>query len=180
MKRFLTLMAILICGTAFAQKDPRSFSVTDDNTVIWQKIFDTDKGIEELYEDVINSGKLMDVVLLNDKITAKLVKNSVNFKALGYNRGQVPMYIGTGDFSAFITIQVKDNRYRVTIQDIIVTINKNIGLGERGEDTHLEEYVLNKRGQFNSSFLYDAVRILEDYFTSLCVFESKSYINNEW
>lgn len=180
MKRFLTLICILICSSAQAQKTPKNFLITDDGSVIWQKVYDTDCNLESLFTNVVNSGRLSDVITLNGMITAQLHNGNVNFKALGYSRGQVPMYIGTGNFSAFVTIQSKEGRYRVTFQDIIVTINRNIGLGERGEETHIEEYVLNKKKQFTSAFLYDAVNILDDYFNSLSTFESRTFINNEW
>lgn len=56
------------------------------------------------------------------------------------------MYLILNDMTAFATIQIKDGRYRVTVENMYLVSNMATALGAAGERTNLAFFAI-KRGQ---------------------------------
>lgn len=174
-KGLLTIVALMLSATAFAQVE--NFSVADGK-VYWQRVYETDMTHEEIMDVIVNSGTFSDI-LDGDVITFRVVRGKIDFKALGFSRGSVPMYAAANDVSCFVTLQIKDGKYRVTADNIILTENVSGGLFKEGTENPLEVYAV-KRGELSNNFIKAPSKLFNGFFSTLFLFQKKSYIDDEW
>ncbi|MBR5175411.1 MAG: hypothetical protein IKW89_05720 [Bacteroidales bacterium] len=175
MKKILVSIALLLSVTAFAQVD--NFSVSDGK-VYWQRVYPTDLSHEELLDVIVKAGTFMDI-LDGDVITFRIVRGKIDFKELGFSRGSLPMYVSGNDVSCFVTVQIKDGKYRVTVDNIILTENVTAGVFKEGTENQLETYAL-KQGELTSGFQKKPSKVYNGFFSNLFLFQNKSYIDDEW
>ena len=174
-KSILVTTALLLSVTAFAQVD--NFSVSEGK-VYWQRVYPTDMTHEELLDVIINAGTFTDI-LDGDVITFRVIRGKIDLKNLGFSRGTVPMYVSGNDVSCFVTIQIKDGKYRVTVDNIILTENITAGVFKEGTENQIETYAV-RQGELTSGFQKKPSKVYNGYFSNLFLFQKKSYIDDEW
>lgn len=174
---FVVAASLIISATTFAQVN--NFSVTEDGKVYWQRIYPTDLTHEELLDVIVNDGNFVDV---NDGevITFRLIRGKVDYKKLGFSRGSLPLYASASDVSCFVTIQIKDDRYRVTADNILTVENRTDGMFKEGDEHPIETWALNKKGEISSGFSKVPSLLYNGFFSTLFLFQKKSYIDDEW
>lgn len=176
-KVFLVLMALFATATINAQTN--NFAVSDDGKLIWQRVFDSQASYQDIYNLVLNSGSFTDIVDNDGVITCRIPQTMVDFKSMGFSRGNIPIYVATNDFTGFATIQVKEGRYRVTVEKIVMICNEN-GLSKVGDETPLDTWGV-RRGNLTNGFLGNPSDIYNQFLTNLFTMKQKSFLeNDEW
>lgn len=83
-----------------------------------------------------------------------------------------PIYIANGMLEAHAIVQVKEGRYRVTVDGITTQI-------PRDKPTRLELYALRRNGEFKDGFFNAAAIILDNNLFSLFDVTTK-LIDHNW
>ena len=175
-KSILISAALLLSVTAFAQVD--NFHISEVGKVYWQRVYETELTHDELLDIIINAGTFTDI-LDGESVTFRVVRGKIDFKSLGFSRGSLPMYASVNDVSCFVTLQIKDGKYRVTVDDIILTENVSGGLFKEGTENTLETYAV-KRGEFTNNFMKAPSKLYNGFFSNLFLFQRKEYIDDDW
>lgn len=173
---FTAIASLLFSVTLNAQID--NFSVTQDGKVYWQKVFDTTLDHDGLFNTIVNNGQFVDVID-GEVITFRVVRAKVDYKQLGFTAGNIPLYASACDVTSFVTIQIKDGRYRVTADNIILTENRTGGLFTEGTEHQIETWAV-KNGEIAKNFAKASSQLYDKFFTSLFLVGEKSYIDDEW
>lgn len=165
-------------GVTASSAQVNNFGVSEDGKVFWQKVYDIAISHDDLMNIIINDGNF---VYINDGdvITFRMIRGKLDVRDYGFSRGAVPMYVVNYDVTCFVTIQLKEDRYRATVDNIKLVRNLTTSLGEEGEEESVETWAV-KNGQITGGFAKLPSAIYNAYFTNLFQFQTKSYINDEW
>lgn len=137
---------ILICAMHSFSLFSQEHFFAADGKLVWQKVYRSDLNLEDIMNTLYNSGSVSDIGSADGIITCRIPLTPIDFEGAGFSRGAIPMYFVLNDMTAFVTIQIKDGRYRVTVDDIYLVSNMATTLGEAGEKTSLAVYAI-KKGQ---------------------------------
>jgi len=180
MKRF-ALFAILLAfsATLFAQDGSR-FS-TDGASVTWQQVYQTPLDSAGVADGLIASGHFDNVVVTKDGFTCRIVPHEVDYRGAGMKRGLVSMYMLGGELEGRAVVQIREGRYRVTVDEMVFTTTLETPLSKRGERTKLELYALNGRGEFRSNFWNKGSSPVLDYdLFSLFELKERDDLEEDW
>lgn len=161
--RKIALFAILFAFSAisWAQNDSR-FS-TDGSSVMWQNVYQTQLDSAGVVDGLLSSGHFDGVIFTKDGLTCRIVPHEVDYRGAGMKRGLVSMYLLGGELEARAVVQIREGRYRVTVDEMVFTTTLETPLSKRGERTKLELYVLNGSGKFRSNFWNKGTSPVLDY-----------------
>ena len=172
MKRIVVLLVVLLPVFAFAQQN--NFSAQGMN-VIWRKVYTVDKNVsaKTLAYNMRMAGVFRDFFFEDGLITCEMVNVKALYQDLGYKGMSLPIYLTNGVFSGFVTVEYKPDRYRVTINRLVVG-NKRLG------DSDLEAYALKDDGSgIKDEFQDPAGKILAHTFDAFFSWLSNE-IDDEW
>ncbi len=177
-KRLILSILALLYVVASMNAQVNNFGVSEDGMTYWQRVYDIPISHDEMLNIIINDGNFVDI---NDGnvITFRLIRGKLDVTDYGYSRGAVPMYVVNYDVSCFVTIQLKEDRYRVTVDNIALIRNLTTRMGKEGEEEALETWSV-KNGQLSSGFQKKPSEIYDKYFTNLFQFHNKTYIGEDW
>lgn len=114
-----------------------------NNQIIYQRVFDCSSMTVELLDSVLRATPGVTGVEVKDgTITAALNDLVVDYKKFKFPQVSTPPIIQTGRFSGRLTAQVKDGRYRITVEDI--TMKGNIGYKNIPDPESMTEYATIK------------------------------------
>lgn len=120
MKRFfICVSAAIMSLNLFAQVN--NFKVSESGKVYWQKVFEDSRSAESVLTSIMASGSFSGLMESEGQASFHIDQRPVDVVALGYKRMMVPIYTSTYDFSGQATLQFQEGRYRVTVQDIILS-----------------------------------------------------------
>ncbi len=90
----------------------------ENNNIVWQKVFKKDVNINHIHEALMLKGDVKNLRVSDGILFFELTfDNKQDLYQYGYRKGSYPSYLGLGgEFSGFV--QVKDGRYRVTVNDV--------------------------------------------------------------
>jgi len=162
MKRLILLSLLIFPFLGVAQESDTeflNFKINSNGDLIWQKIYESNVTLEELQQYFSNESFTSDIKLIDDKFSGqskgkKLGAKTSQWKTLGANLF----------FEAFIIIDFKEDKYRVTLTDMKFSPVQKHNLwmgGTQNVSTTFEEFFVRK-GEFwkpkpvkNSLTLYD-------------------------
>lgn len=175
MKKFLIIALGCILTIAAAAQD--SFKV-NQNDLIWQEIYTHSNTVNEVINNIRMNNYLSDIRVNNNTITCTIHPIAMPFQELGYSRGGVPMYVVLNNFTGYATIQIKEDRFRVTVERMtLISNSETISASSQGETIPLNFYSL-RQGSINPQFLKKAGVII-DYMLDK-IFTQKSLIDDNW
>jgi len=154
-----------------------TLSVTDNfeienGQVLWQKVYETDLTKEQLIGQIKSSGQFVNISENGESLTAEINQLSMDFKGYGISEMSTPIYISRSYVKAFVLIEFKDERYRVTLKNIKFVQKYEDALSKEGETTDIELYALKKRNtEFKSSFLKKPSKIMDFTFQKVTDFK---------
>tara|TARA_R110002012_G_scaffold321178_1_gene547913 strand:+ start:99 stop:614 length:516 start_codon:yes stop_codon:yes gene_type:complete len=124
----------------------------ENGRIIWQKIYSSNKSIDEIHNLILKSGNFSDIKKTGSQITANINQFLLNRK-LSKSSGSLYMY--TDDITGFVLIEFKEQRYRITVKNLTFISNTEIhALGDGvGARTPLERYALNGNGEYRKAYL---------------------------
>ena len=134
MKSLLVLTSLVI--SMFISGLPHNFKI-ESNNLIWQKVYDSENSIFELYESLRQQGNYDKIYIVRDEIIFTINFESKNeLEAHGYKNSGYPNYLQPGGkFTGYL--QKKEGKYRVTITNI--EFNWNGDLVENIDDAALKK-----------------------------------------
>ncbi len=124
----------------------------ENGTLIWQKIIERDssKNIIDLF---VSLGIFEKFIIKEDQIMGDLKPFDADFKGAGFSEIATPMYVARSWIKGFLTIEIKENKYRVRIKDIILIQKYDDSLSKQGEETSLSTFAIKGVSDFKSAFL---------------------------
>ena len=119
------------------------------------------------------SGLFKDIMFDDGLVTCEMAGLKMEYKELGYKRMSLPIYLTNDTYSGFVSVEIKPNRYRVTVARII-THNDKLGSGP------LEDLATKEEGGFKSDFLQPAGRIIAYTLDKVFSGIQDNNINDDW
>lgn len=173
MKRIVTLLFALFPLLASAQ-DEALFSI-DGNSLVWRKVYASETPLDTrvIMYNLRLSGLFKDIMFDDGLVTCEMTGLKMQYKELGYKRMSLPIYLSNNTFSGFVSVEIKPDRYRVTVARIL-THNDKLGI------VPLEELATKEDGGFKSDFLQPAGRIIASTLDKVFIALQDNSINDEW
>ena len=172
MKRLLILLLALMPLSAFAQ----GFQI-ENNQIKWQKVYDSDMTLTDIYIAMVTSNEYADIQVLDDCIVATIKPVDYVPEDYGFRYGNSNTLLLNGALGpVLLRIDVKEGRYRATATDIRITDVTSGGLTPMGYESILEDYAL-KRGAPNKMMVEQFSPVFDQFLTRKTTFTK---VNDEW
>lgn len=173
MKKIYIILLISLIGLislkAKCQSDNKFNFRIENNTVLWQKVFDTRLTYNQIIEIISKDNKYSNIKQFDSTIVFTHEKLDPDLKGAGYSRGSAPMYILDNLIKQDVTIEVKQNRYRVTCKNIFCVQQRSIQIGflstTNGETHSIESIVINRKGELKKGITAYGYEILDYNYT---------------
>ncbi len=174
----LTAILLLIGTTAWAQEKVNNF-IVNESSLQWQKVFTTDLTFQELSEELKNNGLFDRMELSKNTITGDSKILFANYQAAGFTNLETAAYVSDSYFKAFVVVEFKEGKYRVTLKDILLT-PKTYDSTKKVELNNLDYYALKTwKNVFTEAFKKAPSLILDYTFTKKAEVRKKSD-QGEW
>lgn len=155
---FIVTFGLLGLGTAAQIPEDLHFSVKD-RIIIWQQVYESPADSAAVLDYLLGSGIFADVVEISNGVSFTIMPRSIDIQAAGFKRGSMSMYISLYRMTAHGLLQMRDGRYRVTVDRIVFLAEP---------DTPLEAYALNRESEFKSIFTsMNAAQAIDSELTRL-------------
>lgn len=185
MKKTL-LLFILICTAALFNAQENAF-IINNKQVVWQRIYTTDKNLNEIKETLLSSGKINVSNEGENYISGYFDNFIMDFKGAGYSLMGTPSYLNSNSkFGGFYKLEIKEGKYRVTVTGIKFAgdswslYSGGIGISDDGKD-NLETYALtNDREYFRGAFMGKSSIIIDHSFSHLFDVSKYEKQNDNW
>ena len=148
----IALFAILLAIPAILLAQDESRFSTDGASVMWQNVYQTQLDSAAVVDGLIASGHFDGIILTRDGFTCRIIPHEVDYRGAGMKRGLTSMYLLDGELEGRAVVQIREGRYRVTVDEMVFTGKISSPLSKPGERTKLELYALNGSGRFRSNF----------------------------
>ncbi|AQS93883.1 hypothetical protein BXQ17_07350 [Polaribacter sp. BM10] len=118
MKNFTVLLLFITCLNCFSQNpknEHENFKLQGDKTLIWQKVYEVEvskDSIVNVLKDFKSSSSFINKLEYNNFSFSGIS----NYSKISDMRG-MPIAVKT-EFNCFIKIDIKNNKYRITITDL--------------------------------------------------------------
>lgn len=173
----ITILLFIFITFNCVGQNTYNFSVNDKD-LIWQKVFDTDLSYNELVTTIENTGHFTDLSFVDSKITGNTKEIILDYKSLGYTRANITAAITIYKPIAFVLIEHKEGRYRVTLKNIEIVCQTNESIYTAGERESVSEIAI-KKGEFRKSFLKSTAEIYNYNFDKYFTFEAQK-VDDNW
>ena len=173
------LLILLICFKSFSQ-DLEFENFKNENEIFtWQKVYESELTKENIVKYFKNSGLIKDFEFSENTITGNIENIDLDFKGFGKTEMNTAMYISRSYLKSFILIELKENKYRVSLKEIKLIQKYNDGLTEEGVISELKDYAIkNNNSDFRNIFKKNSSGILNFTFDKL--FLPKNKKSNDW
>lgn len=180
-KGLITLLFVVIASLVVKAQITESgqIKIINGGSVIFQKVYDNQTGnIKQKVINLLKTGPFTDID--TSALTARLINYKLNFQKFGYSIYDAAIYM-RGTWSGNAKIEVKENRYRVTVSNLITKSSIEINYGaitDNATDLTYEECVVKqdgtlKKGQLKGVEIMDSN--LSDLFTVYEVPENENW-----
>lgn len=146
-----------------------------NGSVVWQQVYDTSTDIETMQQYLLTQGSLTDVQVVANQITGT-ISTPIDLSAAGAKVMGTPMYISKYDYKGRFTVQFKDNRYRVTISDIVLVQTETDIFGDVGTTDTFDSYIMRK-GEFKKAFAKKHYKIIHPTFLNIFTLQQ---LDTDW
>ena len=135
----MSIIAILFVSISIT--NAQSFYVENDR-LAWSKVYESDMNATDIVKSMLMSGNFRNIQLIDDSfISATLQEINVDYERIGYKRMNLPLYISNNYFGpANIIVQVKEGRYKVTVNNMILTEHYGTSLGGILDAVAIDDY----------------------------------------
>lgn len=174
----LTLILLLFSSiTINAQLDSlHNFILNNDLTVTYQQIFTSDSlTINDLKKFIASKSNINNVVIQENTITGKIENMRINYEKYG-GKYMSTLIILNHNLDANFIVEIKENRYRITIKDFVFTDTESLLAHNTNNTdvnkTKLNDYVVKTRKQtFKTGNTYTkGLEYCHQHFTELFSF----------
>lgn len=174
----LTATLLLISTLSWAQEKVNNFIVSESG-LQWQKVFTTDLTFQELTEELKSNGLFDRMELGKNTLTGDSKILFANYQAAGFTNLETAAYVSDSYFKAFVVVEFKEGKYRVTLKDILLT-PRTYDSTKKVELNNLDYYALKTwKNVFTEVFKKAPSLILDYTFTKKAEVRKKSD-QGEW
>ena len=190
MKFNITIVLTCVIFSLYAQEkynDPlypesNTVNVTnfkiDNGSLVWQKIYESKLTPTAIVKKLKADGKIKNIDFSENLLTGEL-NIPADYKNAGFSEMSTPMYISRNDILCSVTINFKENRYRVTLKNIRLKTTQEDPLSKVGETANLDSYALKKKNsEFKAQFLNVPGKIYDYTFNQVFEIETKTEDDN--
>lgn len=164
-----TILLLLFTTIATAQND---FKI-ENGQLIWQKVI-YEKASQQDIESSMRSSGMFDNISSGSSIIADIKETPINYRDAGFNTGNCPMYISASNMTGTVNIDLKDDRYRITVRNILLEGNvPNLAIAQHKGTL---DYYATKKGEFRKAFETKHYIIFQKQFESMFTFNN----DNDW
>lgn len=173
----LILAGLILAGIGLRAQTPKDYNFsTDGTTITWQRVFQASDTciVAVIRQNLAARGFAKDIA----EDVPGTISMEIAFRAfdtmeeIGYSRFDLPLYAGSGHFTAHAVLQVKPDRYRVTVTGWEVFV-RNIGT------VRLEGSAL-RRGAFHKNFYPGAADVIDYHLGTLFGGLDIPALDDEW
>lgn len=157
-----------------------------DNTLTWQKVFESDLTIEEMRSKA-KSLPIIDNVISEDEnsLTIDCKRIDHDFRALGGTEMNTSIYVSRKSSIGNVVFQFKEGRYRVTFANIILeqeyTVNAGMLTEKEGEQDPLALYALKgNRSNWRGVFTNKDHKIFDYSYSKVFDLSSTTTMNDDF
>lgn len=173
MNRLLALMISGLLGLCAAAQTPEDFHFSvKDSYVTWQLVYDESLDADAVLGYLLGSGNFADVTAIADGFSFTITPQMADWRSSEIPRAHVPIYILNYQMTAHGLLQIRDGRYRVTVDHVVFQDEPGVPL---------ETYAINKKSEFRSVFSApssNAAAVLDHSFTKMFTFQENQ--DEDW
>lgn len=160
MKKTICVALFALLGLLLAAQTTEDYHFyAEDGRIFWRQVFESPADSTTLLDHIFGSGIFVDIAEISSGISVVLPPQRVDIRAAGLKAGSVSMYILNYTFTAHALLEMKEGRYRVTVDRIMI---------QSQPELPLESYALNRRGEFKPIFVsMNAAQALDHELTRL-------------
>ena len=161
MRKVLTIVLSALLGLSAVAQTPEDYHFSvKDRTINWQLVYESPVDSTAVIDYLVGSGNFADLAETTNGLSFSILPRSIDHQAAGVKTGATPIYILNGRMAAHGLLQMREGRYRVTVDRISFQDGIN--------PIPLESYVLNKQSGFKSVFIsMNAARVIDYELTEL-------------
>lgn len=175
MKKVLFIILALLLSLSAAAQTPQDYHFKiNQGRLIWQRVFPAADScrVDVFVQNLLELGCFKNIEVISGVISCEMSDVMMNYKVSGYGRMELPIYLSNGAFSGHVTIQLKPDRYRVTLSRICETIS-------RMGTSPLSDFALDN-GTFNEDFAVPAGHVFDYNMTALFFRLYMDLYGDEW
>lgn len=155
-----------------------NFTITD-NYVQWQKIYETQASAQQIKKQLLQNNNIFHVEEMGNTFIVSVKDMLIDYEGAGRKSGNTSIYVQGCRFSFISTIEIKENKYRITINQIQGTYNFTAGFITEGEVMNLETAALRKQNtEFKPSFIKNDLAPFSYSFEKMFTF--KNTTTTDW
>ncbi|MGJ1499661.1 hypothetical protein ACR79R_20280 [Sphingobacterium spiritivorum] len=175
--RIIIFLFFLLPINLLAQSESNNFKI-DDTGLIWQRVFESNQSPKTIYANLKQQKELVNVELIDSVIVGDISELSLMYKEAGLKWGNTAVYVsGMNTFASF-KIDFKENRYRVTISGIKMTMKSSLERNRNNESFTSLQDIEVKNGIIKPGFLKKESVAYNYSFIQL--FKPKNRSNDNW
>ena len=153
MKKVFYLLLLCMCAAFGIHKVQAQEATTpetslfkvEDNALIWQKVYDINVTPKEYLTFIRLKGSIENIDTLQNTIVGRLRKFKPNRYGLSW--AETPIYLRDDATYADVRIEIKENKYRVTVYNIKMVTEMDNVVSKAGEIVGLEQYYFKPLGK---------------------------------
>jgi len=177
-KKLLFLFIGLIVNLSVTGQNLKNF-VIEDSKVHWQHIYTLEYSQSEFLNNLRLSGDFLELTQFDSTISGDTKPFQADLAGAGFTNFTAPMYISGCDITGFVTIELKQNKYRVTLKNIKFIQRQSNGLFEKGVVLSIEDFALkSNKKEYRRLFGKSASQILD--YTFIEKFKIKKAATSDW
>lgn len=171
MKKTICVALFALIGLLLAAQAPEDCHFyVEDGSIFWRQVFESPADSNTLLDHLFGSGNFADITEVSNGVSFTIAPRKINTRAGGFKAGSVAMYVANYTMTAHGILEMREGRYRVTVDRIVF---------QAGPDTTLETYALNKRMEFKPVFVsMNAAKAIDYELTRL--FTIKAAEREDW
>lgn len=143
MKKLILILLLSQLSNLYSQNSKieyENFKLQENKKIIWQKVYEV-KASKDSIVKLLNGLKLSNSFLNNLEYDNYSYSGLSNYTKISDLKG-LPLAVHT-DFNCFVKIDVKENRYRISIENVkFKPINLDMGMIEMNTNFVLEDIVV--------------------------------------
>lgn len=142
MKKVLSLLLLSVFSALYVHAQEATIPETslfkvENDAVIWQKIYEINVTPKEYLAFIRLKGSVENIDTLQNTLVGRLRKFKLNTG--GLSTFQTPIYMRDDAVYADVKIEIKENKYRVTVYNIKLVADADNGLFKAGEIVNFEQ-----------------------------------------
>jgi len=122
MQRYLTFLTAFISTACFSQSTSYENFKLLDQEIIYQAVFQNETISYEKLEEFYKKNKnLSNIQIKANELTMQAKDLPVDYLKFQFSQVETPLILQTGKFSGTVSVAIREGRYRVTFNKIMVT-----------------------------------------------------------